>query len=144
MKKQYKSGKPSKEDKAAQREEKKQAEKDDKWVRGLATKGHRLLDTMVSKFEAYSMKLKKVEDLDYDYESVQAFEALKETLTSWHVQCQAALGKISSGKPCTMDDLGFDEKGLQDSVKTMKEIQKNLNMSIQILKKGAAAAKGSK
>ena len=41
-----------------------------------------------------------------------------------------------------MDDLGFDERGLQDSVKTMKEIQKNLNVSITILKKGKD--KGSK
>ena len=75
LKKQYKSGKPSKEDKAAQREEKKQADKDDKVVRALATKGRRLLDTMVSKFDAYSMKLKKVEGLDYDW--VQAFETSK-------------------------------------------------------------------
>ena len=88
---------------SGEREEKKQAVKDDKVVRALATKGHRILDPMVNKFDAYSKKVSRTDDLEPD--DVQAFETSKQVLSLWHSQCQSVLGKIAGGKTCAATDL---------------------------------------
>lgn len=140
LRKHFKSGKPSQEEKIAEREEKKQAVKDDKLIRALATKGHRLLDPMVSKFAAFSTKLTRASG-SLELDTLSAFETSKTLLTEWHGQSQATLGKIAGGKTCALSDLGFDEKTLTDQVKSMKEVQKALNFQIAQAKAAAKAKK---
>lgn len=121
-------------DKKAEKAEQRNAVKEDKAARQLATKGHRLLDPLVTKFDAFVKKLNKVDGLDAD--TLATFETSKTMLSDWHQQCQKALGKISAGKELLRaDELGFDsDKTLGEAVKGMKDIQKILNVSIARIK----------
>ena len=128
MKKELKGG-----EKKLDKNEQRQALKEDKFLRQLVTKGHRLLDPVVSKLPAFQKKIQKHEDLDMD--TCASFDELRNLLCSWHDQCTRALGKISGGQSLKADELGFDcDKYLGEKIKEMKEVQKSLNFAITLEK----------
>lgn len=134
VQKTFKSGKMSQEDKKMERDQKRQQIKDDKVLKQLATKGHRILDPLMPKLETFNNKITK-EEPKLDKDTVESFRSAKSLLGEWHLQSQTCLGKICKGELLQIDALGYDsDKTLAEQVRNVKDLQKALNVALFNLK----------